>query len=93
MISTVNCLECGNVSNTVECFLDLSLPIVDEQTFKKCWKKTETLERSQGRGEDSGPHENEKIDTKEKSPQKLSKHQLQKAQNKARKTAKVKILD
>ncbi|PIK36394.1 putative ubiquitin carboxyl-terminal hydrolase 16 [Apostichopus japonicus] len=94
LISSVKCQVCNTVSEILEPFLDLSLPILEAKGSKKGFPGGKNPERPQTLVEQAKLAEPESDDlpspgaTAAVATQKVSKHQQQKAREKARKDAK-----
>ncbi|ELK37820.1 Ubiquitin carboxyl-terminal hydrolase 16 [Myotis davidii] len=89
LTSTIMCDECRTVSLVHESFLDLSLPVLDDQSGKKSindknLKKTMENEDKDSEEEDNDTYIKERNDT----PPGISKHLQKKAKKQAKKQAK-----
>lgn len=83
--STIMCDECRTVSLVRESFLDLSLPVLDEQTCKKCAVQTIASVVAEKNSEED---DNESYVKEKNEPSGTSKHLQKKAKKQAKKQAK-----
>ncbi|KAJ8027110.1 Ubiquitin carboxyl-terminal hydrolase 16 [Holothuria leucospilota] len=91
LISSVKCQVCNTVSEILEPFLDLSLPILEAKGSKKGSFSGRNPERPQTLAEQAKLAEQESDDLSSPgatAPSKMSKHQQQKAREKTRKEIK-----
>lgn len=98
IISSVKCNECHNISEILEPFLDLSLPIIEAKGSKRNLSTGKSLDRP-STNENQPANEGDKqpttaavaaaatLATESNDTKQLSKHQLQKQREKARKEA------